>query len=859
MHRPPVVVVVRGLALTLTSLVLLGAAQCPVGCRPAKATADGGRPGLAAPSPAGMAAAGELVVIPGAGHLAGAGGSVWRTDLAIRNAAADPAEVEVALLRRGQANPDPATRSWTIDPGASLHVEDVLAAAFGADGAAALAVTTLRGRVVAASRTYNLGGGGATYGQLVPALGAADSVVAGDEGWLDGLAHDPGGVDGFRTNLLLVNGSATTTMVAVRLLDGVAGELGTVEVTLEPGEAAQLNNVFERVTGAPVTAGRAVVTVTTPGGRVWALASVVDNRSGDPVAVAPILASVEDDPSSPLRPTMVFAGAARLAGAAGTDWRTNLVLTNHQPSATTAVVELLPRSGGDPVSQTVVVPGGGSVAYADVLGELFGVEGAGTLRVSRYGAVTAAARTYNLLGAGNPQGLPSGATFGQSLPVTAFNRTLPGGQTAWIPLLDQATDLSAGRRTNLLLADVGIYPMTVTIELFDATGELLGTLEQSLEARQSVQLDRVFQRVTAQPVAGGSIAVRHDAYGGLVALASVVDNLTGDPASIPAIFAPPPATAGAVETAVELVGVLGADDGELLGTVLEAAAGDSLVAALDDLALFNPGLVSATDEGTRIELGGAATGAGGRVASGAVTIAVTAAGPGAGSMRLGLDDLVFDGLSSAFGTVAASYQASPVDGGVAATVELAAPAAKADGPQLHGELELDTSVCGDAPTGGELTVTDGEDEYRLTFDPPCGDHLRIQPRPSPLVFSFTHRTCGGDWSPVQQEIRLVRFGTVVIVDPSATPSGQVGRDRWRVVGVADDLQGAVLRIVRLRPDGSADLTAWFRGAPTRRDDLVYWTGTILITVEPDGCDRTWYHGPDDIEAWKVLQNCPDGC
>ena len=57
-------------------------------------------------------------------------------------------------------------------------------------------------------------------------------------------------------------------------------------------EYRQLNKVFATVTGGDVTDGYAVVRTTTEGGRFFALASVVDNSTGDPVGMgAPVISS----------------------------------------------------------------------------------------------------------------------------------------------------------------------------------------------------------------------------------------------------------------------------------------------------------------------------------------------------------------------------------------------------------------------------------------------------------------------------------------------------------------------------------------------------------------------------------------
>ena len=61
--------------------------------------------------------------------------------------------------------------------------------------------------------------------------------------------------------------------------------LGIRDATLRPYEMDQYDKIFDDVGAGTVNNGYAVVRVTTEDGKVLAYASVVDNRSGDPVYV----------------------------------------------------------------------------------------------------------------------------------------------------------------------------------------------------------------------------------------------------------------------------------------------------------------------------------------------------------------------------------------------------------------------------------------------------------------------------------------------------------------------------------------------------------------------------------------------
>jgi hypothetical protein len=134
------------------------------------------------------------------------------------------------------------------------------------------------------NRTFNQTPDG-TYGQFI--AGVTDSTAIGyqEQAALVQLSYSVAGDSGYRTNIGLVNAGANDITVEVDLLDGDGNLLGTLSYDLRSFEYKQISNIFSKVTGQDVPEGVAVVRTTTEHGRFFAYASVVDNRSGDPIYV----------------------------------------------------------------------------------------------------------------------------------------------------------------------------------------------------------------------------------------------------------------------------------------------------------------------------------------------------------------------------------------------------------------------------------------------------------------------------------------------------------------------------------------------------------------------------------------------
>ncbi len=239
----------------------------------------------------------QAMYIATSAHLPGAAGTNWRTDVEARNPVAQQATFAIDLLKRGVGidNTSPETATFTLEPGVAMRYDDVVDSVFHFYGAAALRIRPTGGSLLATSRTYNLmvAGNplnlpaGSTFGQFVPAFGESEAIPSTDAARIIMLTQDAS----YRTNLGFVNATASQLAMSIDLFRSDFTRLGTLqgtaETTLPPYGYIQIDKVFQRVTTSDVADGYAIVRTTTPGGKFFAFASVIDQRTGDPVYVTP--------------------------------------------------------------------------------------------------------------------------------------------------------------------------------------------------------------------------------------------------------------------------------------------------------------------------------------------------------------------------------------------------------------------------------------------------------------------------------------------------------------------------------------------------------------------------------------------
>jgi photosystem II stability/assembly factor-like uncharacterized protein len=227
------------------------------------------------------------LMIPAAAHAAGSAGTNWRTDVEVHNAGKVAASYTFSLLEAGVNNADPVTQTFSLDPGRAIRYTDVLDSMFAYQGSAALAVEVDSGNLMVNSRTYNAQPDG-TYGQFVAAEPDINAIAFGETGRLMQLSHDFSTTTGFRTNIGFVNATGKWLQLELELYDADGNLLGTVpsgKTSLRPYSYRQVDRVYNHVTSSSVKDGYALIRAVTNGGHFYAYASVVDNRTGDPIYV----------------------------------------------------------------------------------------------------------------------------------------------------------------------------------------------------------------------------------------------------------------------------------------------------------------------------------------------------------------------------------------------------------------------------------------------------------------------------------------------------------------------------------------------------------------------------------------------
>jgi len=465
-----------------------------------------------------IAFAGEYVsLIAASAHAAGAAGTNWVTDVVLHNPAANEAAVQLFLMRHGEDNSWSEPASVAVAAGSSLKLDDVVATVFGvSDGSGAITVGSDTALLIS-SRTYNDAEAG-TYGQYIPGLPLDRAIANGGRATLLQLT----GTDLFRTNIGLVNPGGEAIEMVVDLYRADGGAVTTLTATLAPYGYVQLNQVF--TAKDEVSDGYATVSSTTEGATFFTYASVVDNQSGDPMFVLPV-SSVSD--------VLYVPAAAHVAGAAGTDWRTDLEVLSAGTVQASYRIDFLPafQDNRNPEYVLLALDAGSSVRYRDVLESLFEASGTGALRLAiGTGEVMVTSRTYNQ---------SASLTYGQFIPGMTMDEALGAGQRARLIQLSYSPASDHGFRTNLGFASASGETTEVVVMLYRGDGTLIGTRSYTLLPYTYYQETNAFASVTSDEVDNGFAVVQSDsATAAYFAFASVVDNRSGDPIFIPARLAP---------------------------------------------------------------------------------------------------------------------------------------------------------------------------------------------------------------------------------------------------------------------------------------------------------------------------------
>lgn len=212
---------------------------------------------------------------------------------------------------------------------------------------------------------------------------------------------------------------------------------------------------------------------------------------------------------------------ARLDGAAGSVWRSDVVLLNSGEED--AMVELwLFAPNGAQVLETTVRNGTEGV-FEDVVG-LIGTSGKGCLGIGSSQALQVSGRVYNEAPNGTFGQYVHGWNDGDGLAAEQFGRLL------------QLRQVEGQFRTNLTVTNTGISNATVQVALFDSAGNELHQYTLDVESRELLQDLEPFKKRAGRANLGWGFAVVEVLEGsGLLVSASVIDSRTNDGTTIPIV------------------------------------------------------------------------------------------------------------------------------------------------------------------------------------------------------------------------------------------------------------------------------------------------------------------------------------
>jgi len=400
-----------------------------------------------------------------AGHVNGANGTRFTSDVRIFNRGNAAAQITIIYTPGGaNGNSSFAAFNAVIDAGHVVAFDDIVANELQSVGVGQLEIHGDVEQLVVTSRTYTTSSIG-TFGQSVPALptGAAASPLIINHAEVD---------DAFRTNYGFAEVGGSGGAVHVNVLDARTGaSVASADHAVLPFSHGQF---------PLLTRGDFVIVMSASGGaRIIGYASVIDNRSGDPICIPGV------PPPSSARTAL--APAINALGANFTFWRTDV--------RTTSPETILRFRGAGRVVDSPILP--------DVLGFFFGVhDTTGVVEAILPAGAVATTRTWT-------------GSYGQFVPFRDVDEAAESADIIHV-------DVSPRFRTN-----IGVFSpeaAVVTLTQLDAAGIVVARYDFSIAPLELVQLP------LTTPVVNGRVHV--EASAPVFAYGSLVDNRTGDPTFI---------------------------------------------------------------------------------------------------------------------------------------------------------------------------------------------------------------------------------------------------------------------------------------------------------------------------------------
>jgi hypothetical protein len=482
----------------------------------------------------------DALIIPAVAHADGIN-STFESDVRITNTAPQVMKYQLTFTPSGDEGIKSGKQTQIeIDPGRTIAIDDVLESWFSTGTTSATGVLEIRPLTqtatttssaartgvpnivtFASSRTFNTTAAG-TFGQYIPAIPFANFIgkAADTSSALSSVLslQQIAQSDAYRTNLGLVEGSGEPASLLVSVFGNAGQKLTEFPVDLKGGQHLQLNS-FLAERNIQVDDGRVEVKVTSPGGKVTAYASVLDNRTNDPLLVTPVPMSAAGASK------YVVAGVADLNNGIA-NWRTDMRVYNNSTSAVDATLSFVSQNGGEAKTVPLSLKPGEVKQLDSVLSSLFGITnegGALHLATASASSLIATARTYNQT---------SNGTYGQFISAVTPDGAIGSGSR---PLQLLQVEESDRFRSNIGIAEVSGQPATIELTALPPDSKIAATLRFDLAPNQFIQYNALLRSLNMENTYNARISVKvTGGTGRVTAYASVIDAATQDPTYIPA-------------------------------------------------------------------------------------------------------------------------------------------------------------------------------------------------------------------------------------------------------------------------------------------------------------------------------------
>jgi hypothetical protein len=429
-------------------------------------------------------------IIPVAGHLPGANGSSWTTDVSITNNDSAPAAVELLFHQEsGLAH----SRTVIVPAGLSILLPDAVRpdSFQGTNPASWIGQLEIRStsNIGASASTSTTAAAGGTYGSAYESF---DPSVLSSSGAVSGLVES----SRYRSNIAYANAGESASSVSYTLRREDGSSIATRQLSVPAHATLQIP--LARDTASSSDDARLMLewSATSP---LYVIASVIDNRSNDPTNI----------PSANSSSELFFPVVGKTAGAQTTFWSTSAAIGSRADVAGSTTLAYRDTASGQLFTKTVSLAPRGTLAIDDVNDFVGAGMGSGSLTISSTVRVVAALRLFN--------SLADGSTYGSAL--------LPQDSAVRSSLVRiDGVRRDASYRLNVSLASHS-EAADGTVRLFDDNGQQVESEPFHAEHDSMTQIS--LSRGETE-VHSGHVEVETHNGASVTAVASSIDNHTGD-------------------------------------------------------------------------------------------------------------------------------------------------------------------------------------------------------------------------------------------------------------------------------------------------------------------------------------------